>query len=397
MNRTAKRIALYYALMIASSAYSMDYWNSAKASLAQTYIAGAQSASNLIVSAQRARSNPNLALATPAFFLSECTTGALTIWAACKGKNIKYVYAFGSSMILSALGAITFAPAWDCGLINHHLEKETLSETNAAGIKKIILRLPPATIPPDYYTELAFKAIKRGRDSRALQDVQLLKHLMQFIPDINVQEPHKGHTLLLACCKYMQDPNDLYAITHYLLKKKADPRIESADWVNACEQLLFKRSQDTHKTFKLICNHEISHNYEPNLNKYLLFAAKFNRLSAAIFLINQGIAINAQSHHGTTALHLACDQSHTAMVEYLLYCGADKTLRTTQFTSDDNEAPSTPLDLTPVDAIEIRQMLLADKRPQLSAETRKLVLQESMDKKPKIVNFLRNREMGKRT
>ncbi len=369
----------------------MDYWNSAKASLAQTYVAGAQTAGNLIVSAQHARSNPNLALATPAFFLSECATGVLTIWAACKGKNIQCVCAFGSSMIFSALGAITFTPAWDCACINYRLEKETLSETDATTIKKIILRLNPATIPPDYYTELAFKLIEKGRIYNSLQNIELLKHLTQCIPDINIQEPHRGNTLLLACCKYIQDPHVLHIMIDHLLTKKADSRVRNFKNDNACDQVLSRRSDDTLELFKFIYNYEKRKGYDSNINRHFLVSVSRNKLKEAIFFMQQGATIDAFTPGfggDHTPLHAACFNGDTALVEYLLYCGADKTLKTTE------QNPRTAFDVTHEDAVEIRQMLESDKRPHISEQARELELQESVDQKINIPKFLKRREMG---
>ena len=138
--------------------------------------------------------------------------------------------------------------------------------------------------------------------------VSYLQNLLDKGADINYQQPETGYTALMHAAE--ENKNE---IIDYLLWKGADPLIKNNFNCIASDLTL-----------------EQTLSYLSIKDFELLFSAMNNDLEAANHAIETGALINFQGPGGYCALLIAVEENHPEMVDFLLFRGADLTLKSNE-------------------------------------------------------------------
>ncbi|CAG5074072.1 Similar to ANK1: Ankyrin-1 (Homo sapiens) [Cotesia congregata] len=152
---------------------------------------------------------------------------------------------------------------------------------------------------------------------RAVQFEQLdiVKMLVAKKVDVNAFSAVKETALMIAAYY------DFSEIADFLLKNKADPRLENESNLSALDVAIMKNSLDTFHLLYESLKVEVTDKINPKF-KPLHDAAFYGKAVMAKFLIEQKFDVNGLNLNGNTPLHMAASGNHPLIVDILLEHGA---------------------------------------------------------------------------
>lgn len=221
------------------------------------------------------------------------------------------------------LAALSGQPEVVSTLLKHHADPQAKSKAGHSLLSFASMGRAPESV---------FKQLERYRLANDPQ--QLRQALSAAIAHDNVDsmillygkvplhtDLEQGHTGLHFACRHGS-----LQCARWLLAQGADPLQTCATGENALE---LAAAQGSHELLKLFLEEAPWKVDQSNVRGETLMhiSAKAGKLGNVLLLLLQGASLSSQDEYGYSPLHLAARNGHTAVVNFLLSCGADPQAR----------------------------------------------------------------------